>query len=144
MNRQQRHTTFFNFHNDQTYHCFVWVQRGGLGDVNALLDDAFEDVERSDWFSSGIDVCLIARDELNYILMFAVEEALRVSIQDGPESGDVDKSSKSFEEGLLALALREVCFLTVAEALLRAAGRWNSDPNPPDLFPLPPEFPHGE
>jgi hypothetical protein len=144
MNRQRQHTTFFNFHNDQTYHCFVWVQRGGLGDVNRLLDLAYEAVERSELLYADLDTCLIAHEELQYILMDEVEEVMQFSIDDGPGSGDVDGSRESLVRGLFKMSLREICFSTLAEALLRHAGKWNPDPNPPDLFPLPPEFPPGE
>jgi hypothetical protein len=45
--------------------------------------------------------------------------------------------SGSLAVPLLKDALRDISFRTVAEALLLAEGKWNPDPNPPDIFPLP-------
>jgi hypothetical protein len=125
---------FFNFHNDQTYHCFAWVRAGGLGDVKALIARAYERVEKNDWYKMDLDVCMVARDELADLVRDGIEEAT-ILIDDGPGIGDVsDQSAESLTEPLLRDALFSISFKTVAEALLLAEGKWNPDPNLPDIL----------
>jgi len=126
---------FFNFGNDPTYHCFVWLTEGGTTDIPALVKKAFDLVEGDDWFKMGEDVSTVAQDKLAELLEDHVCETLGlVNLVDGPEiGGAVSGSAASLTDPLLMLELQQINFSVIALAILMQQGKWNPDKSIPEV-----------
>jgi hypothetical protein len=133
--RRQIAAKYFNFINEQTYHCFVWVSEGGLGDVRKLIAKAYERIESEDKLHGPLyDITLLACEELAEVVKeelddrlpspswYDIEEAY-MDLSNVP----IDTSIEGFTGPMLENALQAIRYDRVAEALLRQAGRYNPE-----------------
>jgi hypothetical protein len=153
--------TFFNFWNPQTFHFFQWVMYSGKVPADSLIARAFEKIETGEddvadgkfWHEAGVDTYHCLRDELAGIVQDVLENAAErfFSPHDplfcaGDEGGFENFSEPGELAGLsedflflpmLIQAMREIDHGAVAEAILRAKGKWIPDSTPPRVEPGP-------
>lgn len=126
---------FFNFQNQETYHCFHWVVHSGLVDVDGLIAKTFESIGRPYCTEIDLATAHLAKQELERALLQALEERKkkwyqrhgfsweRYSIADCAQNKDYAEDDALFLS-LLQLATDHIRMDLVAEALLRHAGKW--------------------
>jgi len=126
---------FYDFVNQQTYHFFTWVTKGGMVDVSDLVAKAMEQVEGNYGFQIGMDVSTTAKRELADLLEERLLELLDVGdLQDAlGVVGTVDASLDSLTGPLLALSVNQIYFDVTAEAILRQRGKWSPDTERPEI-----------
>ena len=126
---------FFNFQNQQTYHCFQWAVHSGLIDVDGLIARTFDNIGRP--FCPEIDLATahLAKQELERLLLQELEQQKkdwyqrhdfswqRYSIATCVENNDYAEPDALFV-ALVQLATDNIRVDLVAKALLRHAGKW--------------------
>ena len=138
---------FYNFGNDETFHFFQWVVHSGLVSSDDLIKQAYDQVEKNDWYERGMDISNLAHDELTKILDALLDkladdwvESIGVSLA-LPDS-NVDDMAESEDYGsvdalfmpFIVKFVRSVCPSTVAKALLIRARKWAPDRDRPKLI----------
>ncbi len=75
---------FFNFQNQETFHCFQWAVHSGLLDVNDLITKTFENIHRP--FCPEIDLATahLAKEELERLLVLELRNKKRTGISGMP------------------------------------------------------------
>jgi hypothetical protein len=142
----------FNFHNDPTYHWYVFVRAGLAGDVKSMVAEAMTDAgeEGFDEFDDHVGLChkvclhLAAELEQQFdeltgagrssgIWKETVENVGRVYTL--PEIGSIDASRDDVQANLrhplLQLAAEQIDHQAVAQAILRDEGKWNPEKRTP-------------
>jgi hypothetical protein len=131
--------TWFNFGNNETYHYFTWVTESGQIDVQKLLADAYTEVQTDTEHFADEDICIVARDVLAGLLQDRLEEisSNELGCDLGPFAGvgigEVWNTDQSLWLPLARLALQQIDCHTVAEALLRQAGKWHPSKELPEV-----------
>jgi hypothetical protein len=133
----------FNFWNAQTYHFYQWVAEGGSVNVGDLVRRALDGVEHDDLCDIGMDVSTCTRSVLAGLLQDLLQETLvndaqgpglHVALLESiPEIGQVDDSPFALWGPILAYALRDINFETVAQVLLLRDGKWAPDREQPEV-----------
>ena len=136
-------TQFFNFGNNETFHFFTWICARTPPDLDALIDEAFQRAEtlEDDEFEDE-DICEIAKERLarrlHEILFEEVAPHLDPDVNpleigtigfDSP----VRPSADSLLLPIFAIALQQIDFGAVAEALLIRAGKWSPSKTLPEI-----------
>jgi len=126
---------FFNFWNPQTFHYFKWLTEGGAVDCAALVAKAMERVEGDSWFEMGVCVSRVVRDKLAEDLEELLDEEILSEVMplDEPEIGMVNSRPESLWAPILDAAVRDICFHSVAEAVLIKQGKWAPDQDLPEI-----------
>ncbi len=134
----------FNFHNDPTYHWYVFVRGGGAGSVRQLVLDAMDATEAASEMDLAPGLCYAARDALARKLETVFEELTGAMLDNGflgdiwcAELGEVDPTCEGAEATLIAplfiWAARQIWHDVVAVALLRDEGKWSPERSPPEI-----------
>jgi hypothetical protein len=116
---------FFNFENNQTYHFFVWLSESGYIDTERLITKAWEAVKDNESFKKGADGFSVAK---NILAGELAEILVRLTADLGATHyhiGEVECGTplEMLSRPLLAHAMYEIQFFSVAEALLIQAGK---------------------
>jgi hypothetical protein len=128
---------FYNFHNNETYHFFVWLTESGTVDLSKLIRQAFDAVEGDPWYEMGDD---ISRVQLGGILQNLLEEYMIDFDADLDEAAiedlwkdDSPSNTRCLFLPIFSLALSRIDYLSVAEAILIQHGKWNPEKHLPEL-----------
>lgn len=127
---------FFNFVNEPTFHFFKWVTESDQVDVDTLVRQAFDGVEKTESHQMGFSVSESAREALGKLLMHHLDEWTSDFdfLVDEETIGSVTQTQESLFRPLLKWALDHIYFETVAEALLRRASKWAPDRERPEAI----------
>jgi hypothetical protein len=131
---------FFNFGNSTTYHVFKWLTESGHVDPDGLIAAAMAKVEGDPWFEMGVSVSEVTRDKLaddleDVVLNLAAAWA-PVDF-DSAEPGDVqvfDDAGDALFGAILHMAVAEIWYHPLAEALLIRARKWAPDRSRPEIL----------
>lgn len=128
---------FFNFGSHEAFYLFRWITTERKEILEALIAKAFERAEVDDMFQAGKAPCLCARDALaehlseEFLPREFEQSGLFSDFGFNPQDGA--DNLRSISEQLLVLASNRICYVTVAEAILRYCGKWAPDTDRPEI-----------
>lgn len=131
---------FFDFGNSETFHVFKWASsQCPQVDVPALIAKAFE-LAAEEEEGLEVDTSHAVRDKLADLLEEAVIEAAPAADFDNAEpigypSTYEPDPFQTLWVPIMAHMVRNINFEAAAEALLRQAGKWAPDKEPPEMAP---------
>jgi hypothetical protein len=128
---------YLNFHNDETFHVYTWLDAQPADYTDGFVTPAFEELRLApdDWAQIDPDTSMDLRRALGRILQSAINDKVRATfdLDANDHIGESGNGSDSWLFGPLATnAVANVRWLTVAEALLRDKGKWAPEKELPE------------
>jgi hypothetical protein len=134
--KKESEMQFYNFGNEETYHCFVWLTESGTIDIGKLIAEAFDAVEGDQWYKMGCDVSTVARDKLSNILELEIQDYMAgfdwdlLEAEIGvvwKEDANCGSNSRCLFLPIFSLAMSRIDYTSVSEAILMKYGKWNPE-----------------